>query len=180
MQLLPPQEPALEMPKLFNLGETNAEIPLNSIQDFKNAVMSMTKQANRSILIYSQDLDAPVYSHEQFAKNLFEVIKHYKNAKVQILVRDSKAAVRQGHAIIKVAQRFSTYVEVKNIQSFYNEIKASFMVVDNAGLIFRNNSIKYEGTVNFNSRPRAAKLSEFFTEVWEKSEPDPYFRNLHI
>lgn len=180
MRLLTPQEPPLEMPKFFNLGETNAEIPLRSMEEFKNAAESMTRQARRSILIYSQDLDTPVYSHEQFAKNILTLIKSYKNADVKILVRDSKAAVRQSHMMIKVAQQFSSYIEVKNIHEFYKETAASFLVADYKGLLFRNHSATYEGTVNFSSPPRALKLVEYFMEVWEKSEPDPYFRNVHI
>ena len=179
-RLIPPQAPPDKMPTHFDLGKTDAEILFESAEANKNAVLSMVRQGSLSVSIYTQDLDPQVLNDERFAKLLLNMVKHYKQMQIRILVRDPMKAVKSSHVLIRLAQQLSSHIEVKTIPDIFSEVKASFMVVDRKGFYYRAKATEFSGSVNFNSPARAAKLLEYFSDVWEKSEHDPHFRKLHI
>ena len=180
MRLIPPQAPPSEKPKHYDLGKTDAEIIFNSADVNKNAAISMIKQGHLAVNIYTQDLDPQVLNDEIFARHLLNMVRQYKQMQIKILVKDSSKVVKGSHVLQRLAQQLSTHIEVKNIPDIYNSVKASFMVVDRTGFYYRPNASEFSGSVNFNSPARAAKLLEHFSDVWEKAEPDPHFRKLHL
>jgi len=179
MRLIPPQAPPSEKPTHYDLGKTDAEIVFSSADVNKNAAISMIKQGHLAVNIYTQDLDPQVLNDETFAKHLLNMVRHYKQMQIKILVKDSSKVVKSSHVLHRLAQQLSTHIEVKTIPDVFSE-KASFMVVDRAGFYYRPNASEFNGSVNFNSPARAAKLLEHFSEVWDKAEPDPHFRKLHL
>jgi len=180
MKLLPHQAPPDTMPTHFDLGKTDAEILFKRAVANRNAAISLVKQGHLAVSIYTQDLDPQILNDKDFAQHLLSMAKHYHQMQIKILVKDSMKAVKSGHVLIRLAQQLSTHIEVKMIPDIYNEVRASFMVVDRTGFYFRQTASEFIGSVNFNSKPRAAKLLEFFADVWEKAEPDPHFRKLHL
>lgn len=179
-QLIPPQAPPTQLPSRFDLGKTNAEIIFNSAIANRNAAISMVRQGNLAVNIYTQDLDPQVLNDEAFAKNLLKMIKNYKQMQIKILVRDSTKAVKGSHVLLRLAQQLSSHIEVREIPDIFSEQKGSFMVVDRVGFYYRPSAREFEGSVNFYSPGRAVKLVDFFTDVWDKSTPDPHFRKFHI
>lgn len=179
-RLIPPQAPPNEKPSHYDLGKTNAEILFESAEANKNAALSMLRQGHFIVSIYTQDLDPQVLNDERFAQHLINLVKHYKQMRIQVLVRDSRKAVQSSHILIRLAQQLSTHIEVKTVPDVYSDVKASFMVVDRTGFYYRPKASEFSGSVNFNSPARAVKLLEFFNDVWDKAEPDPHFRKLHL
>lgn len=180
MILLPQQAPPEKMPSHFDLGKTDAEIIIKSANANKNAAISLVKQGHLAVSIFTQELDPQVLNNKDFAQHLLRMAKNYNQMKIQILVKDSMKAVKSGHVLIRLAQQLSSHIEVKMIPEIFYDVRASFMVVDRAGFYFRQDEKEFVGSVNFNSKARAAKLLEFFSDVWEKAEPDPHFRKLHL
>lgn len=178
--LIPPQVPPAELPDRYDLGKTNAEIMITSAAANRNAAISMLNQGGLAVHIYTQDLDPLVLNDESIAKNLLKMVKSHKQMQIKILVRDSTKAVKGSHALLRLAQQLSTHIEVREIPKAFYEEKGSFMVVDRSGFYYRPNAREFEGSVNFYSPVRAVKLIDFFTDVWEKSTPEPHFRKLHI
>ena len=180
MLLIPQQAPPETLPTRYDLGKTDAEIIINSAAVNRNAAISMLKQGHLSVNIYTQDLYPHVLNNEDVAKHLLNMIKHYKQMQVKVLIRDSNKVVQGSHILHKLAQQLSTHIEVRTIPDIYNETRASFMVVDRAGFYYRPKAGEFNGSVNFNSPIRAVKLLDFFAEVWERASPDPHFRKLHL
>ncbi|MDH5518059.1 MAG: hypothetical protein OEY36_09630 [Gammaproteobacteria bacterium] len=180
MRLIPEQSPPTELPERYDLGKTNAEITFSSAAVNRNAAISMLRQGHLSVSLYTQDLDPKVLDDENLTKLFLNMVKHYKEMQIKVLVRDSTAAVKNSHALLRLAQQLSSHIEVRNIPDIYREVRASFMVVDRKGFFYRPKAGEFDGSVNFNSPARAIKLLDFFSEVWEKSEPDPHFRKLHL
>ena len=56
------------------------------------------------------------------------------------------------------------------------------MTVDGVGMLYRiqGDHYNYDATVNFMSPQRTGKLDDFFTEVWEHSDPDPQVRRIFM
>lgn len=179
-QLIPLQASPSQLPSHFDLGKTNAEIIFTSAIANRNAALSLVRQGNLAVVIYTQDLDPNVLNDEDFAKNLLRMIKNYKQMQIKILVRDSTKAVKGSHVLLRLAQKLSSHIEVRGIPDIFSVEKGSFMVVDRVGFYYRPNAREFNGSVNFNSPGRAVKLVDFFSDVWEKSTPDPHFRKFHI
>lgn len=179
-RLIPPQAPPSKKPSHYDLGKTDAEILFDTAEANKNAALSMLKQGHFAVSIYTQDLDPQILNDNRFSNLIINLIKRYKQMQIRILVRDSMKATQSSHVFVRLAQQLSTHIEVKSIPDVYSEVKASFIVVDRTGFYYRPKAIEFSGSVNFNSPARAVKLLEFFADVWDKAEYDPYFRKLHI
>lgn len=182
MLILPYQPLAEEYPVLYKLGETNAEIEIESIEENKNAALSLVKQALKSIDIFTQDLDAEMFNNKQFEQSIFALAKKHPSTQIRILVQHSTKAVQNGHCLIRLAQNLTSSVFIHKPSREYKNEKCAFMVVDRLGLMYRSNASNrnYKANVNFMSPHRAGKLVDFFNEVWEQSTPDTQTRRIYM
>jgi hypothetical protein len=103
-----------------------------------------------------------------------------RRSHVHIIVQDSARAVKEGHRLITLAQRLSSYVQIRNPGRDHMDYAGAFLVADGTGLLRRNLADRYEGVVDFNDRLAARELERYFLEVWEHGHPDPQLRRLLI
>lgn len=171
-----------ESPSLYILGETNAEIRIDTAEENRNAAMSLAKQARYSLNIFSQDLDAAIFNNKEFERCIFNLARRHPTSEIRILTKDSMKAVKQGHCLIRLAQSLTSSVFIHNPSKEYQEEMSSFLVADGVGLLYRNRGIEqnYDAAFNFMSPQRASELDEYFNEVWERSLPDPQIRRLYM
>ena len=173
---------AQELPQLYILGETRAEVIIDTAEENANAAISLAKQARYNLNIFSQDLDAMVYDNPAFERHVFNLARRHPSTRIRILTMDSSAAVRNGHCLIRLAQTLTSSVFIHNpAPEHRNEISA-FLVADDVGLLYRNRGARshYEASVNFMAPRRAGILADFFNEAWDMSTPDPQVRRLYI
>lgn len=172
----------MENPDIYILGETDAEIKIDSMEENRDAAFALAQQAQHSIHIMSQDLDAHVYDNDDFEQCLLNLARRHPDTQVRILVVDSGKAVRNGHRLIRLAQTMTSTVSVKNPATEHENMSAAFLIADGIGLLHRPHSDphSYDASVNFKSAQRAAMLDEHFMHAWEHARPDPQVRRLHI
>ena len=182
MLILPAMPATGERPALYKLGETRAEINIDTLEENRNAALSLAKQANYHINIFTQDLDAPLYDNHEFEAHLARLARKHPNTRIRILVQDSMTAVKRGHCLIHLAQNMTSSVFIRKPAKPYQNEQASFLVADGLGLLYRvvGSQMNYDAQVSFMSPLRARKLNEFFDEVWEQSAPDPQVRRLYM
>src|SRR5512139_1746565 len=94
----------------YLLGITNGDIALRTIEQNRATALAMAQQARNYIQIASRDMDALLYDNEPFIEALTALAKRHAKSRVDILVWDSMAAVKQGHRLTTLAQRLSSYV----------------------------------------------------------------------
>ena len=164
------------------LGETKEEIKVDTLEENKIAAIELVKQARYSIDIFTQDMDEEIYNNQEIEESIFKLAKRHPNTRVRILVQDSRKAAQNGHCLIRLAQTLTSSVFIHNPAREYREEQCAFMVVDNIGLMYRVSAINknYSASISFMSPQRAAKLSDFFTEVWEHSTPDVKTRRIYV
>ena len=158
----------------YILGETIGDIQINTVEEYKTISLSLAQQARKSIDIFTQDLESEIYNHSEFEQAIFTLTKRHPNTKIRILVQDSTSAIQKGHCLIKLSQRLTSSVLIHKPSFESREENCAFMSVDNIGLIHRTvtTSMVYKATANFYSPRPAAKLSDFFHNIWEHSSPD--------
>lgn len=162
------------------LGESNHVLQLSTALEFSEAAQLLAEQAKRSIQIFSHDLEALIYNHEPFIKALTQVAHSHRTSIVQLLVRDTSPAVKQGHRLVNLCQQFPSNVQVRRMADDYQNNTEAFLIADRVGLLFRQENDRYQGRVNFNDPREAGKLLKLFDEVWERGSPVSEVRRLLI
>ncbi len=182
MLIIPSQPMSKELPLFYKLGETEAEVHIDTAEENKNAAISLVKQARHSIDIFTQDLDAELYNNKEVEQSIFNLAKRHPNTKIRILAQDSRKAIQNGHRLIKLAQSLTSSVFINNPSREFKDEKCAFLVVDQLGMLYRVSASNrnYKASFNFMSPQRAGKLTDFFNEVWEHSTPDIKTRRVYM
>lgn len=172
----------MELATDYKLGETRTEVSVSNAEENRNAAISLVRQAHRAINIFTQDLDAALYDNKEFEKHVFKLATRHRSVEIRILVQDSSRAIKNGHRLIRLAQKLTSSIFIKKPASKFKDNQSAFLTVDGVGMLYRTygGSRSYDASVNFMSPQRTGRLDEFFMEVWEQSAPDPQVRRLFI
>ncbi len=162
------------------LGESSGKMHLNGIEDCREAALNLVSQAKRSICIFSYDLDAKIYNQTDFLEAVKNLAIRSEHSHVKILLQNSEKVTGEGHRLIQLWRRLTSKIEIRRPSPDYIDHTENFLLVDETGYIHRRLYTNYESIVDFNSRFETSRLSMFFNEVWEQSEPFSELRNLHI
>ena len=173
---------AQELPQLYVLGETRAEVKIHTAEENARAAISLAKQARYSLNIFSPVMDANVFDNPDFERCVSSLARLHPSTRIRILTTDSSTAVRNGHCLVRLAQTLTSSVFIHNPSPEHHSEISAFLVADGVGLLYRNRggNNHYEASVNFMSPQRAGKLDNFFNNAWDMSTPDPQVRRLYI
>ncbi len=160
---------------------TTEPVALSTVEDTRLAALTLARQARRRILIFTRDLDPPLYNNLLFTTALLNLILRSKHhAQIRILVQDPDHAVKHGHRLLDLCRRFSSFIEARRLPEEYRNHPEAFLIADETGLLHWRYADRYEGTVNYSAPRAASELARFFTNVWELSVPDPELRSLQL
>lgn len=164
----------------YLLGITSGDIVLRTIEQNRALSLAMAQQARRTIQIATRDMDFLLYDNEPFVEALTALAKGHGKARIEILVWDSRAAVKQGHRLIHLAQRLSSFVQIRNPAEEHAGYNEAFLVADGVGYLNRKFADRYEGAASFNAPMQARNLAQLFASMWERATPDPQLRRLLV
>jgi len=164
----------------LKLGVSDTELELESSADCVYATELMLAQATSSIEIFSRELDPSLYDRDAFLATVAERCTRQRGLRLRILVHDPATAVKRGHRLIELGRKLSSCIEIRQPHSDYRQYNQAFLVADECGLIHRDFADRFEGRANFYDFVSAKRLSTYFNEVWDRSEPNPETRRLHL
>ncbi len=167
-------------PDAYLLGSTDTEVRVASSADNRHAAQGLTEQAKRNLHIFTRDLDAPLYDQPPFIQAVSALATHSRYSRILILVQNTERAVKDGHRLIEMSRRLSSFIELRKPHYDYREYNQAFLIADEIGLLRRPVADRYDGTLNFKAPLAAREYLDFFKQVWERSEADPNLRQLHI
>ena len=101
-------------------------------------------------------------------------------ANIQILIEDARKIVGHGHRIVELTRQLTSFMEIRKINTDLKTLPDAFLIGDETAVVYRRQTQRYEGFVNFNDRGRCRQLLTDFKDSWEKAAPDPELRRLHI
>lgn len=179
---LPPMDVHININDLDNqvLGETRGYIDLKGVEDNKQSVIHMAKQGRRSLDLFTPNLDPRVFDNDEFIDAVKNIALDNPRSRVNILILNPHAVVSRGHRIVELARRISSHVFIHRADDEDTDRVDTFMVVDNVGIMRRAHNDRFEGLVEFNNPAEARLLSKEFAEMWERSQPEPELRRLHL
>ncbi len=164
----------------LRLGLSDLEIELGSCEDARHASNLMTEQTQDTLDILSRNLDPALYEQTAFLNNLSRLCVRNRKARIRFLVQQPGDAVKRCQRLLELARKLSSSIELRQPHADYRQHNEAFLVADRCGLIYRKLSDRYEGTANFHDPVEAQRKTDFFTEVWERSEVHPEFRRLYL
>lgn len=164
----------------YRLGEDHEELVLTTLADNIAAADALVTQARRKLRLFTRDLEPRLFDREPFYQALRQLAIAGPNVEIQVLVMDSDRVVKQGHRLINLGRRLSTYIHFRRVAEDYLDNPSSYLVVDDQGYLFRSLATQYNGVADFNNPYRALELSRHFEEIWQHSGADPNLRQLHI
>lgn len=164
----------------YKQGKADEDRPLNSLEEIHSAILEVSAQALRSICILTSNLEPHIYDNIEFFEQLLSLCRGNRHASVRILVKDSSLSVKRGHGLIRLAQRLTSAVEIRNPMEEYLPQNYGFLLADNNAFVYRDNCDTHKGVSNLDCKYRGNALLELFDQAWEHSELDVQIRRLFI
>lgn len=164
----------------FVLKQDAQAVSVDSSEACRIAALSMVRQAARSVIIISRQLDPQLYDNDEFCQAVSQLVVGSSRAQVRALLRHVDPAVKRSHRLVALAQRLSSFVELRVPAREFDDYNAAVLVVDDAGIIHRRHSDRFEASVNFNDPRMAQELGRQFEEMWQTAVPDVNLRRSHL
>lgn len=168
-----------DLPKQV-LGKTRGYIDLKGLEDNKQAAIHMVKQGKRSLNLFTPNLDPRVFNNDDFIDAVKKVALDNPRSRVNILILDPSEVVSRGHRIVELARKISSHVFIHRADEEDQNHVDTFMIVDDIGIIRRAHNDRFEGLAEFNNPAEARLLLKTFNDAWERSQPEPELRRLHL
>ncbi|MDQ1362990.1 MAG: hypothetical protein QG652_850 [Pseudomonadota bacterium] len=170
---------AVQLPAYLRQGNIQEDEILLTLDTLQQALCDCASNALRNVRICTPDLEADIYDHQPFADALLGFVRGNRNARIQILLRDSSRAIKQGHRLIRLAQNISSSMEIRKTPAAEKFLDDSFLIADMSRFVYRSPG-QHAGVCNKNCKHRAHKLLDMFIPVWDMAEPDIDTRRLSL
>jgi hypothetical protein len=164
----------------YKIGEQDKVIHLDTMDENRSAVTAVAQQCHRTLQIQSYDLDPLIYDNSEFIEAVRQIAVNSTRANIQILIEDARKIVGHGHRIVELTRQLTSFMEIRKINTDLKTLPDAFLIGDETAVVYRRQTQRYEGFVNFNDRGRCRQLLTDFKDSWEKAAPDPELRRLHI
>ncbi len=160
--------------------EKEAYRRLETLADNRSAAVEIAQAARRELVLFSRDLEPGLYDREDFIGVVQALATRSRMSRIRIVGIDPGPSIRAGHRLVGLAQRFSSYIEVRRAARDHAEMAETFLVADEAGVLYRPISSRFEGYAGVHQPMEARQHLKTFESIWNLAEPDSEFRRLGI
>ena len=162
------------------LANSREALEIRTLEELRAATIAMVQQTRRTISIFGRSLEPAVYDDSALVDAVKNLILERRRTRLRVLVQNTSLATQRRHAMVEMAKRLSSFIEIRLTSREHTKYNAAFVVSDITGVIYRSYADRYEGTIHFNEPAQANELSTFFNEAWEHGSVDPNLRQMHI
>lgn len=162
------------------LGESMGPVDLATAEDNRVAALTLASRAQRTLHIFTRDLDAPVYDTAPFSEAVAALAVRSRYSLVHILLQDADRIARHGHRLLALFYRLDSKIKLRKPADEYKDFNEAFLIADEAGVLHRRIADRYDGIVDLHAPRHARELVTFFNDAWGRSEAYPELRRLHL
>lgn len=162
------------------LGETDEKLEIGTSEENREVATQMVQQCRRHLDIISRSLDPAVYDTPEFSEAVKDLALRSRFSKIRIVIIDVDAMLHRGHRLLNLAQRLTTFIEMRTPGPDHLGFNEAMLIADSTGVIHRQLSDRYDGIANFNDKSLAGQLLQQFDEIWEKATIDSNLRRLYL
>ena len=153
---------------------------LSTLDEYRSAVAEIAKRANRSMSIYTPNLEPLIYDQDMFLEPLKRLVLARGHARLRVLISDPAPVVREGNRFMQMARRLTSFIELRNVPPEFRDNPAAFIIADASAIAYRQQCSKWEGIVEFNDQQIVKRYLAYFDEVWAVSLIQPELRATAI
>lgn len=140
--------------------------------------LALLQQAQRSLCIYSHDLEPWLYHHSSMQQACTRFLLASPKNRLRILLRDVTPAVKMGHRLLTLARRLSSNLQIRKLHPDYPAEDVAFLLADGCGLLLRPQPDQCAGYALYQDPARVCLRQTQFERAWETSIGDPDLRSF--
>jgi hypothetical protein len=153
---------------------------LSTLDEYRATVAELAKRAQRSLSIYTPDLEPLLYDQDSFLEPMKRLVLARSHARLRVLISDPGRVSREANRFMQMARRLTSYIDLRNVSPEYRNNPCSFIVADDKAIAYRQQSSRWDGIVEFNDVALVRRYLAYFDEVWAGSMIQPELRATAI
>ena len=153
---------------------------LSTLDEYRATVAELAKRAQRSLSIYTPDLEPLLYDQDSFLEPMKRLVLARSHARLRVLISDPGRVSREANRFMQMARRLTSYIDLRNVSPEYRNNPCSFIVADDKAIAYRQQSSRWDGIVEFNDVALVRRYLAYFDEVWAGSLIQPELRATAI
>ena len=147
---------------------------------FDQLVIAQGRLARRELCVLSPRLDPRLFEQEPFADALRALVRRERQARVRILVRDAREVVARGHALLTLARRVPTKIQLRRLAEHPDWRDDTAVIRDRDSLLAMPGGELDPGFYRPGDRARCESALGRFEELWRAGTMDAEFRALAL
>ncbi len=167
-------------PAALELGTFDRPLGLADRSDNQAAVDLLLAQARQRVELFTPDMEPWLYDRSQVVEALHGLVLRSRHGRLRVLTIDTERAIKDGHRLVELARRLSSYAEIRRVHEDYRDTPETFLLADEAGMLRRPVSGRPEGQLLLRVPMEVRQKRAWFDEVWERSTVDPQLRRLYL
>nr|WP_322940269.1 histone acetyltransferase HPA2 [Pseudomonas sp. s4] len=165
-------------PAPFVLGQHERLERFSQPQEARAHVLALIQQAQRSLCLYSDDLEPWLYHHSSVQQACTRFLLSNPRTRLRILLRDSTRAVKEGHRLLALSRRLSSNLHIRKLNPDHANEESAFLIADDRGLLLRPELNQQSGYTLYNDPARVRQRQTQFDQAWDTSITDPDLRSF--
>ena len=155
-------------------------IVMTSKADVRDAVLRVISGANRSLAIFSGDLEPGIYDDPEILTAIKQMVLSRTYARIRVLVADSERAIRRSNRFVHLARRLSSFIEFRQLAEEHLARPEAWLVADESGVVYRANRERWDGIADTREPSVARLYLQEFDQMWQQALPAAELRRLSI
>jgi hypothetical protein len=172
-----PDSPRAE-PAPFVLGAHTALERFSQPDQARAHALALLQQAQRSLCIYSHDLEPWLYHHSGVQDACTRFLLASPNNQLRILLRDPSRAVKEGHRLLSLSRRLSSNLQIRKLHPDYPNEVLAFLLADDRGLLLLPEIGQPSGYALYQDLGRTRQRRAQFDHAWDTSITDADLRSF--
>jgi hypothetical protein len=143
--------------------------------------LALVRAARLELLLESEALDARVYGSAAFAAAVQDFALATPRAQLRLLVRDPRAALRNAPALIELARRLTSQIELREPAADQREVRAGeCLIADRRAMLERARANELEARLWLDAPALGLRRAADFDTLWNQAVPSPELRRLSL
>ena len=164
-----------------NSTTTNTHsISFDSLVSYRELSRMIMRNAKQRVYIACENLDDPILNDRDTIAHFQGLALHAAKCDVRILLANDKQRSSRHSPLVDLAQRLSSFVQIRRVQDKRFVPKAWLYLSDNAHAIERKPEHGFVGKAYIESPGAVQRYIYQFEEVWQHSVPSSELRRLVI
>lgn len=165
---------------MLQLGLDSTSYHFRSEEDYIDLHKTMLNQARKRVWLLCETAQSPLLQNQEISDALQRMIRRHPHAEVRILLANDKAGAGYFNPCIHLAQRLSSYFEIRTLQNTGLRMKEMVSLIDFNASIFRKNAQEVNGFGCFYNRLLYERMRSNYDNHWQFAKPSQQLRRLAI